>query len=137
MRHADGVGALREQVHHRRAAQPQIVHRRRLQQARGIGIGAQPADRQMQRELPRRTQIGAQRGQVDIDEIEFFGKDEVFGQQPISRMRAGRKIDQGIVLGKTDLRQRNRGQAVPSPRLQLDICRRRAQEQRIAQRRHE
>ncbi len=136
---ADRVGLLCEQVDHRCAMQPQMLGLQALQQARGVRVAADVRHHQMQLQAPGvaagRPQRAPQCRQVDVEEIEFLGEGEVFGQQPVGGMRARRRVDQRLVGGKTHLAQRHGGQPLPDagPRAFQIRCRG-MQEQRVAER---
>ncbi|MNQ22465.1 hypothetical protein D3C85_356100 [compost metagenome] len=137
VREADRLAALAEQVDHRRAAQQQVVRVHRPQQARRVRIGAQAAQRQVQGDAAAAgRQRGAQRAEVDVEKIEFLGKAEILGQQPVGRMRAGRKRDQRIVLGKAGAAHGNAVERDPAAAaVRLRVSFHGAHEQGVAQRR--
>ena len=138
---ADRIGLLLEQIDHGRAMQAQVLRLQVLEQTRGVRIAAHVFQHQMQRQTAHRharRQAAPQCRQVDVEEVEFLGKAEVLGQQPIGGMRACRAIDQGLVFAKADFVQGHGNQPLPDAgALGFHVSGCGVQEQRIAQRRHE
>ena len=93
----DGLGPLGKQVHDRRAAQAERIARNvRLE----VGSGA--VEEEVNVEFP-----GTRRGRVAVDpaqikEQELAGKDEVVGQQPVTRERPGIVRQQALGGMETD-----------------------------------
>ena len=135
MRKADRHAGLGEQVDDGRAAQQQIVAADAGQEPRLVAVAAHALEGQVQGELAALLrQQGGQPGPVDIDEMEFFGKGEVLGQQAQGRMRTGAKRDQRIVLRVAGRRQRHAIDGQPrAVFVQRHVRPRAAQEQGVEQ----
>ena len=135
MRKADRHAGLGEQVDDGRAAQQQIVAADAGQEPRLVAVAAHALEGQVQGELAALLrQQGGQPGPVDIDEMEFFGKGEVLGQQAQGRMRTGAKRDQRIVLRVAGRRQRRAIDGQPrAVFVQRHVRPRAAQEQGVEQ----
>ena len=100
---ANRVATLGEQVDHRHASQAEVLRSQRLQQTGGIAVGTQVTQRDMQANLPFAMQTGWNVSDIDIEEVEFFWKTEIFSQVTIGPVSGGRHIEQRFVLGKTNL----------------------------------
>ena len=139
MGQADRLAALAEQIDHRRAAEQDIVRAQGVEHARGIRVGADALQAQVQGQRPAaHGQQRRQRGQVDVEEVELFREAEVLGEQAVRHMRARRKIDQGVFFPEAGGLDRHGGQGNPaSVVVGLQPGSSAAHEQRIAQGRAE
>jgi hypothetical protein len=132
---ADRVAPLAEQIDHRHAAQPQVLRAKGLQQARGVAVGPELAERKMKVQARRGPQPGRQCGQVEIEEVEFFGEAEVFGQMAVSTVGRLRHIDEGFVGRKADLTDKPVADRQPAAVLTFGKDLQAAQKERVPQRR--
>jgi hypothetical protein len=106
MREADRHAGFGKQVDDGRAAQQQVVAAGAGQEPRLMAVAAHALERQVQGELAALLrQQRRQQGPGDIDEMEFFGKREILGQQTQGRVRTGGKWEQRIVVRIAGRRQ--------------------------------
>ncbi|KAG1253965.1 hypothetical protein G6F68_011084 [Rhizopus microsporus] len=129
----DRLAAGAEQIDDGRAAKSHVVRAQLLQHHRVAPVLALGVQYQVKGEASAGTL--RHRRQVQVDKAEFLGIGEQFGQQPIGRVRARRKVDQGLIVGESDRAQRHAVQAPPaSVAIGFDVGRLDAKHQGIAQR---
>ena len=82
----------------------------------------------------RGPQPGRQCGQVEIEEVEFFGEAEVFGQMAVSTVGRLRHINEGFVGRKADLTDKPVADRQPAAVLTFGKDLQAAQKERVPQR---
>lgn len=131
----DRLAVLAEQVHDRRAEQPKVARAQQIEQPRDVRIAAHAAQRDVQRQLPAMPGAPREHAQVEVDKVEFVRECEVFGQQPIGRVRAGRIVDQRVGLVESRVLERRLAERDPAAAaIGLDVAGERVREQAISQR---
>ncbi|MNN40890.1 hypothetical protein D3C81_1549810 [compost metagenome] len=135
MREADRHAGLGKQVDDGRAARQQVVAADAGQQPRFVAVAAHALERQVQGELAALfRQQGRQQRPGDIDEMEFFRKREILGQQAQGRVRTGGNGDQRVVVRIAGRRQQRAIDGLPwAVFVQRHVRARAVQEQGVEQ----
>lgn len=137
MRHENRLARPPEKVDDRRAEEPEMHRRQRIQGPCSTRLANHALQHDVQRQTLAWPRRGKHRAEIDVNEIEFLWKAGIFDQLSKRRMRPCRIVEQRIVCVKTHLRDRYGSQRLPGQSAGLDVRGNGIDEQAVGQRGNE